>query len=133
MLFRSHNDGRGHMRQIDAGPISPGDHRIVVDFAAPGGNIWNVEVRVDGDVDAGGDAVRGSAEGWTCLFPMAPFQGIDVGIDRRSPVLWSIYEEHGPYPYTGRIDRVTYTPGTPAPDAPQNMIELLRSMGAKFE
>jgi len=28
---------------------------------------------------------------------------------------------------------VTYTPGTPAPDAPQNMIELLRSMGAKFE
>ena len=132
-LHVAHNDGRGHMRQIDAGPISPGDHRIVVDFAAPGGNIWNVEVRVDVDVDAGGDAVWGSAEGWTCLFPMAPFQGIDVGIDRRSPVLWSIYEEHGPYPYTGRIDRVTYTPGTPAPDAPQNMIELLRSMGAKFE
>ena len=126
VLRVAHNDGRGHMQVLDAGPLAPGPHRIVVEFAAPGGNVWNVVVRVD-------DEERGTADGWTCLFPMAPFQGIDVGIDRRSPVLWSLYVDHGPYPFSGTIGSVTYTPGTPAPDAPQNMIELLRSMGAKFE
>jgi arylsulfatase len=125
-LHVAHNDGRGHMKQIDAGAVEPGGHRVVVDFTAPGRNVWNVTVNVDGQE-------RGSAEGWTCLFPMAPFQGIDVGIDRRSPVLWSLFEEHRSYRYTGVIDGVTYRPGTPAPDAPQNMIELLRSMGARFE
>ncbi|MFN8052693.1 MAG: arylsulfatase [Acidimicrobiales bacterium] len=125
-LHVAHNDGRGRVSAVDAGALAVGDHKIVVEVTAPGGNVWDVAVLVDGER-------RGSATGWTCLFPMAPFQGIDVGIDRRSPVLWSIYEEHGPYPFTGAIDHVTYTPGPPAPDAPQNMVELLRSMGARFE
>ena len=53
------------------------------------------------------------------LFGMAPFEGIDVGIDRRSPVsAGTIYERFGPFPYTGALDSVTYTPGEPGPDAP---------------
>ena len=64
---------------------------------------------------------------------MAPFQGIDVGIDRRSPVSWELARAHGPYPYSGRIHGVTYEPGPPAPDAPVNLLEVLRTAGARFE
>ena len=58
------------------------------------------------------------APGVPMLFGIAPFEGIDVGIDRRSPVSWEIYERFGPFPYTGALDSVTYTPGEPGPDAP---------------
>ena len=47
------------------------------------------------------------------LLGFAPFQGIDVGIDRRSPVVWSVYEAHGAFPYSGELIAVTYTPGDP--------------------
>jgi arylsulfatase len=43
------------------------------------------------------------------------FEGLDVGMDRRGPVLWSLYERHGPFPYSGSIRDVTITPGARAP------------------
>ena len=64
---------------------------------------------------------------------MAPFEGIDVGIDRRSPVSWDVYERHGPFPYRGAIEAVTYEPGEPAPDSPFVLIDMLRELGARFE
>ena len=67
------------------------------------------------------------------LFGMAPFEGIDVGIDRRSPVSWEIYERFGPFPYTGRLHHVRYEPGEPAPDSAGRWKDMLREMGAKFE
>ena len=39
------------------------------------------------------------ATGFALLFPMAPFQGIDVGLDTKSPVVWG----RGSFPYTGVI------------------------------
>jgi hypothetical protein len=45
------------------------------------------------------------------LLGLAPFEGIDVGIDRRSPVHWGIYERYGAFPYSGGLHSVTYTPG----------------------
>jgi hypothetical protein len=36
-------------------------------------------------------------------------EGIDVGIDRRPPVCWDIYERSGPFPYMGgALASVTY-------------------------
>ncbi len=64
---------------------------------------------------------------------MAPFEGIDVGIDRRSPVSWPIYERFGPFPWSGRLQSVTFAPGADAPDSPDNLLEVIRSMGARFE
>lgn len=128
-LHAAHNDGQGHLRTIDAGAVASGDREITVAFGAPGRGTWDVAVSVDGD-EVG--SVRGP-DGWPCLFPMAPFEGIDVGLDRRSPVSWPLYERHGPYPFTGTIRDVTYTPGPPAPDAPANLIESLREMGRRFE
>ena len=64
---------------------------------------------------------------------MAPFEGIDVGIDRRSPVSWDVYERHGPFPFTGELIAVTYTPGELAPDAGSRFVDLVRELGNKYE
>ena len=111
---------------LHIGLPAAGEHTIVADFDAPGGNVWNNTLALDG-------VEVGSAQGWTCLFPMAPFEGIDVGLDRRSPVHWGLYEAHGAYPFTGRIDGVDYRPGPAPADSPNSLIEVLRQMGSKFE
>jgi arylsulfatase A-like enzyme len=116
----AHNDGRGRLRTL-AGPF--GTPSIVeAVFTAPGGGTWSVALLVDGSVVASGD-------GFPLLFPMAPFQGIDVGIDRKSPVVWG----RGTFPYTGTITSVTYTPGDLAPDSPVALLDVLRGLGRKFE
>jgi len=38
------------------------------------------------------------------------FEGLDVGLDRRGPVLRSLYERHGAFPYTGAIRDVRINP-----------------------
>ena len=64
---------------------------------------------------------------------MAPFQGIDVGLDRRSPVSWSVHQRHGTFPFSGVLHQVAYQPGAAAPDSPENFLELLRDWGRSFE
>jgi arylsulfatase A-like enzyme len=113
-----HNDGRGLVRSL-SGPVGSVVEAV---FTAPGGGVWSVALVVDGVEVASGD-------GFTILFPMAPFQGIDVGIDRKSPVVW----ERGASPYTGVIDSVTYEPGALAPDSPVALLDVLREMGRRFE
>jgi arylsulfatase len=121
-----HNNGRGVMRHLSGGTLATGVSDVVADFAAPGHQVWTVTLSVDGDV-------RGVLDGVPMLYGMAPFEGIDVGIDRRSPVEWEIYERFGPFPYTGTLHSVRYDPGPSAPDAPEHMLETLREMGRAFE
>ncbi len=122
-----HNDGRGRLRHL-SGPLEGAAVEVgvvsVVEavFAAPGGGTWSVALLSDGVEVATGD-------GFPLLFPMAPFQGIDVGIDRKSPVVWG----RGTFPYSGQITSVTYTPGDLAPDSPVAILDVLREMGRKFE
>ncbi len=103
--------------------------RIGVNLIGPtitGGFAWDLRVLVDGTEVAGG-------EGFTGMWTMAPFEGIDVGIDRRSPVSWDIYRCHGPFPHTGTIESVTYTPGPQGRMAAANTVEILKKMGSRFE
>ena len=88
--------------------------------------VWNARVFVDG-------LLVGEGPGLVMLMGTAPFQGIDVGIDRRSPVSWDVFERHGPFPYTGHISGVTYTPGASAPDAGAQWIDYLRQVGTRYE
>jgi arylsulfatase len=60
------------------------------------------------------------------LLFLAPLEGIDVGIDRRSPVSWPVYERHGPFPYSGQLESVTYTPGEAAPYDPALVFRAAR-------
>jgi arylsulfatase A-like enzyme len=125
-LVFAHNDGRGRMRTLSGGLVPSGTREIVAELLARGSQVWTVALAIDGER-------RGTLDGVPMLFGMAPFEGIDVGIDRRSPVSWEIYERFGAFPFTGALTSVRYEPGEPAPDAPERMMDVLREMGAKFE
>ncbi|MFI6477903.1 arylsulfatase [Nonomuraea sp. NPDC050663] len=114
----THN-GHGELRTLRCGPA--GD-RIRLDVAAPGGWMWEATVSVDGEE-------RGKLAGLPMLTGFCPMEGIDVGVDRRSPVVW----ENGSFPFTGRIAEVVYTPGEYAPDAGANWVEVVRQIGQRYE
>ncbi len=120
------NDGRGRMHSLDGGPVPVGEVRLTAAFDAVGGGTWTARLSLDG-------AERSALKGLPLLFPMAPFEGISVGTDRKSPVSWALWEEHGCFPFSGALRSVTYTPGEPAPDSPVRMLDLLQEMGARFE
>ncbi len=121
-----HNDGRGHLTTVEGGPLTPGEHELRCEITAQAARTWDVALTLDGDA-------RGSTTGLPMLFGMTPFEGIDVGIDRRSPVSWSLYERFGPFPYSGRLRDVTYTPGPTAPDIPEDLVGVLRSLALAYE
>lgn len=123
-LTFAHNDGRGRLRVLDGGPFATGT--ATARFVAPGGNVWDVALLVDG-------VETGRVAGLPMLYPMAPFEGIDVGLCRRSPVDWELAGRHGVHAFTGALRHVRYTPGALAPDAPQSLLPVLREMGLRFE
>ena len=114
----------GEMRFIQGGRLAAGARGVVLRAKAGARFTWDFELLVDG-------SAAGALEGAEMLIGFAPFQGIDVGIDRRSPVVWSVFEEHGPFPYTGDLLAVTYRPGAPAPYDPQHLVEAMRSAGRR--
>jgi arylsulfatase len=125
-LVLAHNDGRGHMTHVDAGTLPDGTRRVTAEFSAPGDRRWDVRLAVDGET-------RATQTGLPMLFGIAPFEGISVGIDPRSPVSWDLYRRFGPFPYSGSLAAVTYAPGEPAPDAPVHLVGMLRELGARYE
>ena len=64
---------------------------------------------------------------------LCPLEGIDVGVDRRSPVSWAVYEREGTFAYTGELSSVTYTPGEHAPDAPASTVDELIETALRYE
>jgi arylsulfatase len=120
------HNGYGLMRTMHAGAVPDGARRITLSVEAPGQLTWHVALSVDG-------AQVAREEGFRALTAMAPFEGIDVGIDRRSPVSWDLYERHRTFPWTGVLHRARYVPGELAPDAGVRWLDLLRQMGQRFE
>ena len=98
----------------------------MLDVRAPGGAVWEIGLVVDDQTLAEGD-------GFTQFAGWLPYEGIDVGIDRRSPVSWDLYELHGPYPFTGRLGAVSFVPGDFAPDAGPVLVEQAMSAGIGLE
>jgi arylsulfatase A-like enzyme len=126
VLWFVHNDGRGRMRTVSGGHVPAGAGAITCALAAPGGMVWDVTLSIDGEP-------RGRLDGVPMLFGMAPFEGITVGRDPRSPVSWELHERFGSFPWTGKLHAVAYEPGAPSPSSPERMIDKLRAMGARFE
>jgi arylsulfatase A-like enzyme len=124
-LVAVHN-GYGLERELRGPVVAPGTHELELRITCPGRNQWDLELAVDGEAVA-------ADSGFRLLMAMAPFQGIDVGIDRRSPVSWELRRRHGTFPFSGLLHEVRYVPGRPAPDAPDNFLEMLREWGRSFE
>ena len=124
-LVAAHN-GYGLEREVRGPVVPPGEHDLELRITCPGKDRWDLALAVDGEEVAAGTDFR-------LLMAMAPFQGIDVGIDRRSPVSWSVHQRHGTFTFTGELHSVAYLPGAPAPDSPENFLEMLRDWGRSFE
>ncbi|MCU1487329.1 MAG: arylsulfatase [Actinomycetia bacterium] len=112
----------GDLLEVDAGPLPDGSRSVELRAAAGPDLTWDWTVLVDGVEVA-------ALPGTEMLVGLAPFQGIDVGIDRRSPVVWSVHERHGAFPYGGALRSVTYVPGEPAPYDPETLVAALRQAG----
>jgi len=120
------HNGYGRLSTTRCGPMPEGPSTVRLEVTAPGHWRWNVRVLA-------GDSCIGEVDDLLMLGAMAPFEGIDVGIDRRSPVWWDVYQQHGPFPYSGTLRSVTYTPGDRAPDAGTRFLDLLREIGMRYE
>ena len=87
---------------------------------------WHVQLVAGGQTLARDDGFRQ-------FVGFLPFEGIDVGIDRRSPVSWSLYQRHGPFPFAGSIESVRYEPSALCADAPQLQLPELRRLALQYE
>jgi hypothetical protein len=107
---------------LDGGALPAGSHAVSLRAVTGARFTWDFELAVDGTPVA-------AMPGALMLLGFAPFQGIDVGIDRRSPVSWPLYERHGSFRYSGVLEAVTYRPGPAAPYDPQKLVEAIRAAG----
>jgi arylsulfatase len=106
--LRFHYNGFGERSDLPAVAMPDGDVTVTLDYRALGGRRGEGRLLLNGV----------EAVGWHDLSPTmvfyGVFEGLDVGMDRRGPVLWSLYERHGAFPYSGAIRDVVVTPGAPA-------------------
>jgi hypothetical protein len=97
-------NGFGEHSTLPAVPLTAGDHEAVLDYEATGQRQGRGRLLLDGR----------DATSWGDLSPtlMVGFhEGLDIGIDRRCPVRWQLYEKHRSFRFTGTIEDVTIEPG----------------------
>ncbi len=124
-LLFTHN-GYGETIESACGQVPEGKCSVVLKVTPPDFLYWNAEIALNGELVA-------KKENLLALLAMAPFQGIDVGIDRKSPVNWRFFENYGTFPFTGKIEKVTYRPGELTDFAGSKWIDVLRAAGTKYE
>ena len=99
-----HYNGFGERSSFPAATLAPGTRGVDLQYEALGERRGRGRLLVDG----------AEAVGWTSLSPTLTFglfEGLDVGICRRGPVLWDLYERHGAFAYTGQVHHVRVIPG----------------------
>ena len=97
-------NGFGDFTHLAPVNLPAGAHEAVIEYETLGQRRGRGRLLIDGEVGIG----------WTGLSPtmsMGPFEGMDVGLDRRAPVFWGLYERHGVFRYSGNIVEVVIEPG----------------------
>jgi arylsulfatase A-like enzyme len=94
----------GDLKELDGGLLAPGQRLVRLSAEALPDFRWRLTLSVD-------SAHIGRLDSVAMLLGLSPFEGINVGIDRRSPVHWEVYQRHGAFPYSGLLHAVTYVPG----------------------
>jgi arylsulfatase len=124
-LLFTHN-GYGKITEIKCGEVPKGNCSILLKVTPPDFLHWDIQIYLNGNLVA-------EREGLLALLAMAPFQGIDIGIDRKSPVNWRLFETYGPFPFDGALEEVRYLPGELTDFAGSKWLDVLRSEGTKYE
>ncbi len=122
--FHNHS---GQMDVLDLGGLAAGRRKILLEVTALEGGLYvDVRALVDGEE-------RGNADQLVMPVGQAMFQGIDVGIDRGSPVSWERHDRYGTFAWTGDLRSVTWLPGAYAPEAGPETWVRQREMGMAYE
>jgi arylsulfatase A-like enzyme len=116
----------GRLSEYDGGPLPSGEHRIRVEATALPEFRWSFDLSVDAEPVA-------KSEPQPMLLFLAPFAGIDVGVNRGGPVHWDLHSRHRSFRYTGRLHTVTYTPGEQAPYDPQLVVSAARANAHRYD
>jgi arylsulfatase A-like enzyme len=114
------------MIELPAVALPAKSSQVVVTFDAAQTSKWSISIHVDGNLEV--DAFEVPR-----IIGYVPFEGIDIGIDRRSPVSWELYQRRGPFPFTGEITAVTYAPGELSGDSNEMVLERHLAMGTVYE
>lgn len=120
------HNGYGVTTDVNGGTVSAGRRQIVILATAKSATELDIAIAVDGEM-------RCEKHGLAMLIGQALFQGIDVGIDRRSPVSWERFSSDGTFAFTGKLRSVTYRPGPHAPDVGPERLEQLRKLAERFD
>ncbi|HIW91871.1 MAG TPA: arylsulfatase [Candidatus Corynebacterium avicola] len=118
----------GRLHEVSAGSLSPGENSVLLSSESQPEFRTNWSLQVDGS-----DQAPAELENLWAFVGMAPFSGIDVGVNRGGPVHWGIYEEHGSYRYSGDLHSVRYVPGERAPYSPEVLAELAKDAADAFD
>ena len=95
---------------LHGGELPAGDHVVGLEAVAPGGNIWNLRLTVDGrQVEARDDVPM-------IVLSMGTLTA-DVGLNRGSPVSWRIHESTGCSGTRGRFAASLSHPASTLPTA----------------
>jgi arylsulfatase len=103
-------NGFGDFSSLEGIPMPTGTHQVAIQFEALG------QRRGRGRLLLGGQAV----DDWRDLSPslMGGFhEGLDIGIDRRAPVHWDLFQRRGNFPYSGKLQDLVIESGDLAPDS----------------
>ena len=104
----------GQMVELPGVALEPGVQIAILDYNAPGKRQGFGRLLLNGQ-----EVVPKTQMSPTIA--LGPYEGLDVGIDRRSPVFWELSQKHGTFPYGGQISSVTVFPGAKAPGTPFNL------------
>ncbi|MFD7407830.1 hypothetical protein ACFV7R_35395 [Streptomyces sp. NPDC059866] len=124
-MLRYEQNWFGEMLRLDPIPVPSGPATVTIRVELPEPGTWLVGLEIDGK--------RMAQDAFPQFTGLMPFAGIDVDMDRRSPVSWELYTDKGPYPYSGRITKVTYTPGMRTTEALAELIEQAKELGLALE
>ena len=119
------NDGRGSMHSLVGPPLPEGPHELTVSVSAAVARRWTVRLLVDA-------VEHGTLASIPSLFPMAPFEGITVGADPRSPVSWELAQTEGTFAYTGTLHDVRYLVGEAGPMMPSKYVAMMRQTAERY-
>ncbi len=108
-LLKLHYNGFNRTTDMPDAALPAGEHEAVLEFEATGARQGRGRILIDG----------AEASPWTALSPTlvgaGMYEGLDIGLDRRGPVLWRLHEQYGVFRYSGHILDVVVTPGARAP------------------
>jgi len=91
-------------------PMPPGTHAVALEFEALGNRTGRGRLLLDGEAASNRKPLSPTLMGGF-------HEGMDIGIDRRGPVEWELFERRGAFNYSGKIIDLVVDSRSFAPDS----------------